>query len=154
MAVSPISMALPEAREGMSVMALASANSSSAHFLGAKLAAMPRKAQHSAAPTTLTISVLLMMYRHHDRHWMKTLFTILSLCSRCIASNFASISHLLPLLKQLLLLLCLRLQWVQLCRLLSQRVACHKGEKRHQAWLILGGFLNNDNINNIGAFQS
>ena len=55
MAVSRISMALPEVREGISVMALASASSSSAHFLRAKVAAMPGKAQQSAAPTRLTI---------------------------------------------------------------------------------------------------
>ena len=84
---------------------------------------------------------------------MKTLFTLLLICSRCAPSGFASISHLLSLLKQLLLLWCLRLQGVELRGLLSQRVACHKREKRDQAGLILGGFLYNNNITTLVPFS-
>lgn len=45
MAVSRIIMAFPEVSEGTSVIALASANSSSAHFLRAEIAAMSPKVQ-------------------------------------------------------------------------------------------------------------
>lgn len=61
MAVSHINMALPELWEGMSVIALASANSMSAHCLCAKVAAMSHRVQCTLASLLPDLETMLLV---------------------------------------------------------------------------------------------